>query len=175
MTCAPLATSACISSSRRLASSSWPPWMSARAASESATADAVHDVRRRDRLQLEGRVLQSLRHPHICSVYEVGEDADRVFLAMEYVEGISLADEPAVQEAVVAGVPDAYRGETVKAYIVLKEGQQATAEEIVEFCKLHLASFKVPRLVEFRSELPKTMVGKILRRQLVEEEKKKMG
>jgi serine/threonine protein kinase len=52
--------------------------------------DAAHDVRRRDRLQLEGRVLQSLRHPHICSVYEVGEDAGRVFLAMEYVEGRTL-------------------------------------------------------------------------------------
>ena len=52
--------------------------------------DAAHDVRRRDRLQLEGRVLQSLRHPNICSVYEVGEDAGRVFLAMEYVEGRTL-------------------------------------------------------------------------------------
>ena len=52
--------------------------------------DAAHDVRRRDRLQLEGRVLQSLRHPNICSVYEVGEDAGHVFLAMEYVEGRTL-------------------------------------------------------------------------------------
>jgi predicted Ser/Thr protein kinase len=52
--------------------------------------DAAHDVRRRDRLQLEGRVLQSLRHPNICSVYEVGEDSGRVFLAMEYVEGRTL-------------------------------------------------------------------------------------
>jgi predicted Ser/Thr protein kinase len=52
--------------------------------------DATHDVRRRDRLQLEGRVLQSLRHPNICSVYEIGEDAGRVFLAMEYVEGRTL-------------------------------------------------------------------------------------
>lgn len=53
-------------------------------------ADAAHDVRRRDRLQHEGRVLQSLRHPNICSVYEVGEDGGRVFLAMEYVEGRTL-------------------------------------------------------------------------------------
>lgn len=78
---------------------------------------------------------------------------------------------PKVSEAVVAGVPDPYRGETVKAFVVLKAGQQATAEEIIEFCKLHLAAFKIPRLVEFRDELPKTMVGKYLRRVLVEEER----
>ncbi|HYN04878.1 MAG TPA: long-chain fatty acid--CoA ligase [Vicinamibacteria bacterium] len=78
---------------------------------------------------------------------------------------------PAVREAVVAGVPDAYRGETVKAFIVLRPGATASAEEIVEFSRLHLAAFKVPRKVEFRSELPKSMVGKYLRRVLVEEER----
>jgi long-chain acyl-CoA synthetase len=78
---------------------------------------------------------------------------------------------PKVREAVVAGVPDAYRGETVKAYVVLKPGESATEEEVVEFCRLHLAPFKVPREVDFRSELPKTMVGKYLRRVLVEEER----
>jgi long-chain acyl-CoA synthetase len=82
---------------------------------------------------------------------------------------------PKVLEAVAAGVPDAHRGETVKAWLVLKEGQQATAEEIIDFCKLHLASFKVPRQVEFRAELPKTIVGKYLRRVLVEEEKAKLA
>jgi long-chain acyl-CoA synthetase len=71
---------------------------------------------------------------------------------------------------VVAGVPDAYRGEMVKAFVVLKAGESSTEEEIVEFCRLHLAAFKVPRKVDFRSELPKTMVGKYLRRVLVEEE-----
>ncbi len=81
---------------------------------------------------------------------------------------------PKVLEAVVAGVPDPYRGETVKAYIVLKEGEQATAEEIIAFCREHLAPYKVPRLVEFRSELPKSQVGKFLRRVLVEEEKRKL-
>jgi long-chain acyl-CoA synthetase len=70
---------------------------------------------------------------------------------------------------VVAGVPDAYRGETVKAFVVLRPGEAASEEEIVEFCRLHLAPFKVPRKVEFRAELPKTMVGKYLRRVLVEE------
>jgi long-chain acyl-CoA synthetase len=78
---------------------------------------------------------------------------------------------PKVREAVVAGVPDAYRGETVKAFVVLKPGETATEEEIGEFCRLHLAAFKVPRKVDFRSELPKTMVGKYLRRVLVEEER----
>ena len=77
---------------------------------------------------------------------------------------------PAVQEAVVAGVPDPYRGETVKAYLVLRPGATATAEEIASFCRLHLAAFKIPRQVEFRPELPKSMVGKYLRRVLVEEE-----
>jgi long-chain acyl-CoA synthetase len=76
---------------------------------------------------------------------------------------------PRVREAVVAGVPDAYRGETVKAFVVLRPGEAASEEEIVEFCRLHLAPFKVPRKVEFRAELPKTMVGKYLRRVLVEE------
>lgn len=82
---------------------------------------------------------------------------------------------PKVQEAVVAGVPDPYRGETVKAYVVLQAGEVATAEEIIKFCADNLAPYKVPKQVEFRSELPKTMVGKVLRRVLVEEEKKKLG
>ena len=80
-----------------------------------------------------------------------------------------------VQEAVVAGVPDAIRGENVKAYIVLKADQQSTQEEISEFCREHLAPYKVPRMVEFRDELPKSQVGKILRRVLLEEEKRKQA
>ncbi len=87
----------------------------------------------------------------------------------------ALYEHPKVQEAVVAGVPDPYRGETVKAYIVLKQGQSATPEEIIAFCKERLAPYKVPKLVEFRSELPKSQVGKFLRRVLVEEEKQKMA
>jgi long-chain acyl-CoA synthetase len=74
-----------------------------------------------------------------------------------------------VMEAAVVGVPDAKRGETVKAFVVLKPGQSATAEELRDFCKQNLAPYKVPTLVEFRSELPKTQVGKTLRRILVEE------
>ncbi|MCL6612458.1 MAG: long-chain fatty acid--CoA ligase [Peptococcaceae bacterium] len=84
-----------------------------------------------------------------------------------------LFEHPKVMEAVVAGVPDPYRGETVKAFIVLKEGEQATEEEIISYCKSKLAAYKVPKLVEFRKELPKTAVGKVLRRFLREEEIKK--
>lgn len=76
---------------------------------------------------------------------------------------------PSVQEAVVVGVPDEYRGETVKAFIVLKPGQTVTPEEIEGFCRQRLAAFKIPRLIEFRDSLPKTAVGKILRRILAEE------
>ncbi|MEZ4710499.1 MAG: long-chain fatty acid--CoA ligase [Caldilineaceae bacterium] len=80
-----------------------------------------------------------------------------------------------VQEATVAGIPDPRRGETVKAYVVLKEGQECTIDEIVSFCKENLAPYKVPKLVEFRKDLPKSQVGKVLRRVLIEEEKKKMA
>lgn len=85
-----------------------------------------------------------------------------------------LYEHPAVQEAVVAGIPDPYRGETVKAYIVLKEDHSVTEKEMDKFARKHLAAYKVPKLYEFRDELPKTTVGKILRRQLVEEERKKL-
>ncbi len=81
---------------------------------------------------------------------------------------------PKVLEAVVAGIPHPERGDdTVKAYIVPKPGEPPTVEEIRAFCKLHLAAYKVPREVEFRDELPKTAVGKVLRRILVEEERAK--
>ncbi|GBF34557.1 long-chain-fatty-acid--CoA ligase [Desulfocucumis palustris] len=84
-----------------------------------------------------------------------------------------LFEHPKVQEAVVAGVPDPYRGETVKAFIVLKEGMESTEQEMIDFCRGKLAAYKVPKLVEFRKELPKTIVGKVLRRFLREEEVKK--
>jgi long-chain acyl-CoA synthetase len=74
---------------------------------------------------------------------------------------------PAVQLAGVAGIPDSYRGETVKAFVVLKEGETATEEEIIAFCRERLAKFKVPTSVEFRSELPLSALGKVLRRELV--------
>lgn len=86
-----------------------------------------------------------------------------------------LYENEAIQECVVAGIPDPYRGETVKAYIVLKEGKSITEKELNEFCRKNLAAYKVPRYYEFRDELPKTAVGKILRRSLIDEEKQKMA
>jgi long-chain acyl-CoA synthetase len=74
-----------------------------------------------------------------------------------------------VLEAAVVGVPDDYRGETVRAYIVVKPGEHLTAEELIDFCKERLAPYKVPKQVEFRKELPKTLVGKVLRRTLRDE------
>jgi len=82
---------------------------------------------------------------------------------------------PKVQEAVAAGVPMGEKGERVKVWIVLKEGQTATEKEILDFCVENLAPYKRPRFVEFRDELPKTLVGKFLRRVLVEEEAKVAG
>lgn len=82
-----------------------------------------------------------------------------------------LYEHEGIQEAAVIGVPDPYRGETVKAFIVAKEGYQLDEKELNTFCRKQLAAFKVPRIYEFRDELPKTTVGKILRRQLVEESK----
>ncbi|EEL85946.1 Long-chain-fatty-acid--CoA ligase [Bacillus cereus AH1272] len=78
-----------------------------------------------------------------------------------------------VQEVVTIGVPDPYRGETVKAFVVLKEGAECTEEELDQFARKYLAAYKVPKVYEFRSELPKTTVGKILRRVLIDEEKRK--
>ncbi|MEG9194814.1 MAG: long-chain fatty acid--CoA ligase [Candidatus Methanoglobus sp.] len=86
-----------------------------------------------------------------------------------------LYEHPAVLEAAVIGVPDPYRGETVKAFIVLKPDYRGkvSAEEIIKFCRERLAAYKVPRIIEFRDDLPKSAVGKILRRVLKEEEMKK--
>ncbi|MER3553431.1 MAG: long-chain fatty acid--CoA ligase [Meiothermus sp.] len=80
-----------------------------------------------------------------------------------------LFSHPAIQEAAVVGVPDPYRGETVAAFVVLKAGQSVSQEELDKFCRERLAAYKIPRLYEFRSELPKTAAGKVLRRTLREE------
>ncbi|MBI2773508.1 MAG: long-chain fatty acid--CoA ligase [Chloroflexi bacterium] len=77
---------------------------------------------------------------------------------------------PAVQEAAAVGIPHPSKGEVVKAFVVLKPGATATAAELLEHCRKDLAPFKVPVEVAFRNELPKTIVGKVLRRKLVEEE-----
>ncbi len=77
-----------------------------------------------------------------------------------------LFDHPKILEACTVGVPDEYRGETVKAFIVVKEGEVLTEEEVTSYCKKYLAVYKVPKIIEFIDELPKSVVGKILRRKL---------
>jgi long-chain acyl-CoA synthetase len=79
-----------------------------------------------------------------------------------------LYEHPKVKEAAVIGVPDEYRGESVKAFVVLKEGEAATSEELIEFCRERMASYRVPRSIEFRDDLPKSIIGKVLRRELRE-------
>jgi long-chain acyl-CoA synthetase len=85
-----------------------------------------------------------------------------------------LYQHPKVLDAVAVGISDEYRGETLKAYIVLKPGETATGDEIVSFCRERLAAYKVPKAVEFRESIPKTAVGKILRKILREEEERKL-
>ncbi len=86
-----------------------------------------------------------------------------------------LYEHPKVMEVAVAGVPvGKEKGERVKAYVVLKPGETATEEEILDYCRENLAYYKVPKFIEFRDELPKSTVGKVLRRVLVEEELKRL-
>src|SRR5215218_5001939 len=86
-----------------------------------------------------------------------------------------LFEHPDVAEAVAIGVPDEYRGETVKAFVVRRSGATTTEEEIMAFCKERLAAYKAPKAVEFRDDLPKSAVGKLLRRVLIDEERQKTG
>jgi long-chain acyl-CoA synthetase len=83
----------------------------------------------------------------------------------------AIAAHPKVLEVGVGGIPDPNRGESVKAWVVVKPGETLTAEELKAYCKEHLAPYKVPSHFEFRNELPKTTVGKILRRELVRQHK----
>ena len=84
-----------------------------------------------------------------------------------------LYEHPKVLEACSAGVPDKYRGETVKAYVVVKDGETLTKEELIAYCKEKLAAYKVPRQIEFMDALPKSAIGKVLRRELLDMEAKR--
>jgi len=81
-----------------------------------------------------------------------------------------LFQHPKIKEAVAVGIPDARWGEAVKVYIVLRDGETAAEQEILDYCHTRMARYKVPKFVEFRRELPRTLIGKVLRRQLLEEE-----
>ena len=85
-----------------------------------------------------------------------------------------LMGHPKILEACTIGLPHEYRGETVKAFIVVKEGQELTEDEVAAYCKENLAAYKIPKLIEFIDELPKSAVGKILRRKLKDMEMEKI-
>jgi long-chain acyl-CoA synthetase len=111
-------------------------------------------------------------------------DADGYFSIVERVKDVIIASglkvypreveevlfrHPAVAEAAVAGAPDAYRGETVAAFVVLKPGIEAseeTRQELLQYCRQELAPYKIPTILEFRQSLPKSLIGKVLRREL---------
>jgi len=76
----------------------------------------------------------------------------------------------AVREVAVIGVPDDYRGETVKAFVSIKPGESVTAHELIAYCRERIAAYKYPRQIEFVDELPKTASGKVLRRELRDRE-----
>lgn len=84
-----------------------------------------------------------------------------------------LFQHPKILEACTIGVADAYRGETVKAYVVVKPEETITAEEVIQFCREKLAAYKAPKMVEFIDALPKSAVGKILRKEVKEMDRKK--
>lgn len=86
-----------------------------------------------------------------------------------------LSNHPAVMETAVIGVPDDYRGETVKAFVVPRPGASVTDDELTEFCRENMIRYMVPKLFEFREELPKTPIGKILKKELKEQETQKTG
>jgi len=84
-----------------------------------------------------------------------------------------LYEHPKIQEACAVGIPDRYRGETVKVFVVPRAGETLTEAEVLAFCKEKLAAYKIPKSVEFMDDLPKTTVGKVLRRELREMEIRK--
>src|SRR5262249_10532234 len=85
----------------------------------------------------------------------------------------AIMQHPEVAECIVAGLPDPYRGQTVKAYLVMKEGKTLTRDALITFLSAKLSPIELPKLVEFRQSLPKTMIGKLSRKALLDEEAEK--
>jgi len=104
-------------------------------------------------------------------IYIQGRKKDMITTSGEAVMGSEVEDiihqEPSVKEAAVIGIPDEDLGEAVKAFIVLREGEELSEEEVIELCKKNLPDLAVPKFVEFVTELPKSTVGKILKHKLV--------
>jgi long-chain acyl-CoA synthetase len=84
-----------------------------------------------------------------------------------------LFQHPKILEACAIGVPDRYRGETVNAYVVVKPGEKVTADEVIQYCREKLAAYKAPKMVEFIDALPKSAIGKVLRKEVKEMDRKK--
>jgi long-chain acyl-CoA synthetase len=82
-----------------------------------------------------------------------------------------IASHPAVAEVCVGGIPDLHTVEAVKAWVVLYPGQQLSEAELRDYCRKRLAAYKIPKVVEFMESLPKSNVGKILRRELITKDK----
>jgi len=103
-------------------------------------------------------------------IYIVGRKMDRINVGglMVYVSEVEdvLHHHPKIKEVAVVGAPDAKRGEKIRAVLVLKDGEEATEGEIIDYCRERMANYKVPREVEFRDSLPKTRTGKIARAEL---------
>ena len=110
-------------------------------------------------------IVDRMKDMIICGGYNVyPRDIEEVFF-----------EHPKVQEATAIGVPHPSRGEQVKVFVVLNEGETSTPEELIEYCKGKLATYKLPTMIEFRDELPKTNVGKVLKKDLRAEETAKQG
>jgi long-chain acyl-CoA synthetase len=84
-----------------------------------------------------------------------------------------LYQNPKIKEAAVVGIPDTHKGEVPKAFVVIKEGENAAEHEIIHYLRERLASYKIPKYIEFRQSLPKNTTGKILKRILQDEERNK--
>ena len=112
-----------------------------------------------------GFLVDRLKEMIICSGYNV----------YPRIVEEALYEHPAVAEAAVCGIPDDYRGETVKAYVVRHEGQTLSEAELLDFLKERISKIEMPKIVEFRDELPKSAVGKILKKELLREEQERAG
>ena len=132
-----------------------------------ALANARSNLRR---LLMDGSIPVTLRRDEDGYIFIVDRKKDLIIcggynIYPREIEEL-LFTHPAVLEAAVIGIPDKAKGEIPKAFVVLKPGKSTSSEEMISFCKERLAAYKVPRIIEFCEELPKSATGKILKRKL---------